>query len=145
MHPYPHLYFASAAGQPAGGVAVTSPGLPEIATASPPEFDGPGGVWSPEALLCASIADCFVLTFRSLASASRFEWMGLTCRVDGVLDRAEGVTRFTGYTTHAKLEVPRASDLAKARTLLEKAEQKCLVANSLLGTRALVAEVIPTA
>jgi organic hydroperoxide reductase OsmC/OhrA len=142
VHPYPHLYVASAVGQPAGSITVTSPRLAEIATAPPAEFDGPGDVWSPETLFVASIADCFVLTFRALASASRFEWKGLSCRVEGVLDRADGGARFTAYTTHARLEIPQAGDAAKARTLLEKAEQKCLVANSLLGTRALVAEVV---
>ena len=145
MHAYPHLYTASGAAGPSGSVAVTSPGLPEIATAPPPEFDGPGGIWSPEALLCASLADCFVLTFRALAKASQFEWIGLDCRVDGVLEKAEGVTRFTKYTTYATLKVARGSDVAKGRTLLERAERHCLVSNSVNGTRALVAEVVPAA
>jgi len=105
------LYTASAAAGPSGSVAVTSPGLPEIATAPPPEFDGPGGIWSPEALLCASLADCFILTFRALAKGSKFEWIGLDCRVDGVLEKAEGVTRFTKYTTYATLKVAPGSDV----------------------------------
>ena len=42
MHPYPHVYTATAGGRPEGAVALTSPGLPEIATAPPPEFGGPG-------------------------------------------------------------------------------------------------------
>ena len=83
MHPYPHIYTAAASGRPEGAVGLTSPGLPEIATASPPEFGGPGGVWSPETLLCASIADCFVLSFRAIASASKVEWSELACRVEG--------------------------------------------------------------
>jgi organic hydroperoxide reductase OsmC/OhrA len=145
MHPYPHLYVASASGQPAGSVAVTSPRLPEIATAPPAEFDGPGDVWSPETLLCASLADCFILTFRALATASKFQWDGLTCRVEAVLDRAEGVTQFTHFTTYATLEVPSGSDDAKARSLLDRAEHRCLVANSLRGTRTLVAEVVRAA
>jgi organic hydroperoxide reductase OsmC/OhrA len=145
MHPYPHLYVASASGQPAGSVAVTSPPLPEIATAPPAEFDGPGDVWSPETLLCASLADCFILTFRALATASKFQWDGLTCRVEAVLDRAEGVTQFTHFTTYATLEVPSGSDDAKARSLLDRAEHRCLVANSLRGTRTLVAEVVRAA
>ncbi len=149
MHPYPHLYTASASGQPAGNTAVTStavtsPRLAEIATAPPAEFDGPGDVWSPETLLCASVADCFILTFRAVALASKLEWTDLKCRVDGVLERAGGVTWFTQYTTYATLEIPRTADAAKARALLEKAERLCLVANSLRGTRALVAEVVHT-
>ena len=144
MHPYPHLYVASAAGQPAGAVTVTAPRLPAITTAPPAEFDGPGDVWSPETLLCASIADCFILTFRAIARASRLEWTGLACRVEGVLEKAGGAAQFTGYTTYATLEIAPGVDAAKARTLMEKAEHGCLVAASLRGTRALVAEVVQT-
>lgn len=143
MHPYPHLYAVNARGGPTGSIAVTSPRLPEIATAPPAEFDGPGDVWSPETLLCAAIADCFILTFRALAGASKIEWADLACRVEGVLDRADGVLQFTRYTTHATLAIAATVDAAKARALLEKAEQKCLVANSLRGSRTLVAEVVP--
>ena len=145
VRPYPHLYVASATGQPAGSIAVTSPRLSEIATAPPAEFGGPGDAWSPETLLCASVAGCFMLTFRALASASRFEWTGLTCRVDGVLDKSDGVSQFTRYTTHATLEIPPAGDAAKARALLEKSENLCLVANSLKGARVLSAEVVHAA
>jgi organic hydroperoxide reductase OsmC/OhrA len=145
MHPYPHHYVASAAAEPAGTVAVASPGLPEIATAPPPEFDGPGGVWSPETLLCASVANCFVLTFRALATGSRFEWTRLSCRTEGVLERADGVTQFTRYTTYATLTLPPSGDEAKAHKLMERAEHHCLVANSLKGTRSLVVEVVHAA
>lgn len=145
MQPYPHLYVASATGSATGPVAVNSPRLPEIATAPPAEFDGPGDVWSPETLLCASIADCFILTFRAIAQASKFDWTRLECRVEGVLDRAEGVTQFTRYTTHATLEIPAAGDAAKARAMLERSEHRCLVANSLKGTRMLVADIVHSA
>jgi organic hydroperoxide reductase OsmC/OhrA len=36
----------------------------------------------------------------------------------------------------------RGTDAARARTLLEKSEHGCLVANSLTGKRELVAEII---
>ena len=142
MHPYPHVYTAAASGRPEGTVALTSPSLPEITTAPPPEFDGPGDVWSPETLLCASLADCFVLSFRAIASASKLEWGELACRVEGVLERVDGVTQFTEYTTFARLKVSLGSDAAKAHRLLEKAEHLCLISNSLRGKRTLVAEVV---
>ena len=145
MHPLPHTYVASAAGSASGNVAVASPGLPGLVTAPPAEFGGPGDLWSPETLFCAAIADCYILTFRGLARAAGFEWHALRCRVEGVLDRADGALRFTAYTTYATLEVAPGRDAAKARELLEKAEHRCLVANSLQGTRALVADVVESA
>ena len=95
MHPYPHTYTAAAAADPSGLVSVTSAQLPRLDTAPPPEFDGPGGVWSPETLLCASLADCFILTFRAVSRASRLPWLRLECRVEGVLERVERTSQFT--------------------------------------------------
>jgi len=142
MHPYPHQYLASAAGAPGGPVTVTSPRLPDIETAPPPEFDGPGGVWSPESLLCAAVADCFILTFRGVTRAAKFEWLSLECRVQGTLERVDGQSQFTKFATIASLRIPPGSNPAKARSLLERAEHGCLIANSLLGERTLEAEVV---
>jgi organic hydroperoxide reductase OsmC/OhrA len=144
MHPYPHVYTVTATGRPEGSVALNSPRLPEIATAPPLEFDGPGDAWSPEALLCGAIADCFILSFRAVARASKLEWSEVACRVEGVLERVDGVTSFTRYTTFASLKVPPGSDAEKARKSLEKAEHVCLVSNSLRGERALVTEIVMT-
>ncbi len=141
MHPYPHTYIVSARGAGTGSITVSSPQLPSLETAPPPEFDGPGGVWSPETLLCASIADCFILTFRAVARAARFEWLQLECRVEGVLERVERSSQFTRYTTFADLVVPPGADADKARDLLQRAEHGCLVANSLRGTRELEVRV----
>ena len=142
MHPYPHVYTAAASGRQEGSVALTSAGLPEIASAPPPEFDGPGGVWSPETLLCASLADCFVLSFRAVARASKLEWSELACRVEGVLERVDGVTQFTKFTTFASLVLPAGSAAETARRLLDKAEHVCLISNSVRGERTLLAEVV---
>jgi len=142
MHPYPHTYIASAEGEAHGSVAVTSPKLPSIETAPPPEFGGPGGVWSPETLLCASLADCFVLTFRAVSRAARFAWLQLDCRVEGVLERVGQNSQFTRYTTFARLRVAAGTDTAKARELLERAEHGCLIANSLRGARSLEMQVL---
>jgi len=141
MHPYPHHYSVSAVAGVAGNVMISADRLPDIATAPPLEFDGPGDQWSPEGLLCAALADCFILTFRAIARASKFEWQEIACRVEGVLERAEGGAQFTGFTTHASLKVAAGTDAGKAQALMEKAEKGCLIANSVRGTRHLVAEV----
>lgn len=145
MHPYPHTYIASADADPSGLVAVTSTQLPRLETAAPPQFDGPGGVWSPETLLCASLADCFILTFRAVSRAAQLKWLRLECQVEGVLERVERKSRFTRFTTLARLVVPPGTDVGGARKLLEQAEHGCLVANSLSGERHLEAEIIETA
>ena len=139
--PYPHTYAASASAEPTGPVAVESPRLETLRTAPPAEFGGPGDRWSPETLLVASVANCFVLTLRALARAAEFHWLRVECRVKGVLERVEGVTRFSRVITNAKLIVPSGADEAAARKLLERAEHGCLIGNSLRAERHLEAEI----
>jgi len=142
MHPYPHVYRAATSGGPTALVTVSSPGLADLPSAPPPEFDGPGGFWSPETMLCAAVADCFVLTFRAIARASKFEWLSLDCSVEGTLERIDGVPQFTRYVTTATLNVAPGADASNARILLNKAEHVCLVSNSLTGKRELVSNVL---
>jgi len=131
MHEFPHHYSVSAAMQPATGVALSSHGLDAIESLPPVEFGGPGDKWSPETLLVAAVADCFALSFRAIAAASRFEWIDLQCDVGGTLERLADGIQFTGFTVHATLTLPTDADQARARKLLEKAEHSCLITNSL--------------
>ena len=142
MHTFPHRYVVTAAGESTGSMQIGSQGLPALQATAPPEFGGPSGFWSPETLLVAAMAGCFLLTFRSLARAARLTWIRLECRVAGVLDRVEGRSRFTRFEIAATLEICCQADLERARRLLEKAEGDCLVGNSLSGQRSLTADVI---
>jgi len=142
VHPYPHSYVVAARGENSGSVTVAAQDLPDLETAPPPQFDGPGGQWSPETLLCAAVADCFILTFRALARAGRLDWRRLECRVDGNLERVDRVPQFTAFKSIATLHVPPGTDVARASKLLEQAEHGCLVANSLRARRALETQVI---
>jgi organic hydroperoxide reductase OsmC/OhrA len=131
MQKFPHHYRASAAGAVDGEVELTAEGLPLLRSASPAEFDGPGDRWSPETLLVASVADCFLLTFRAVARASTLAWTSLHCEVAGTLDRIDGATQFTHFKVHAHLAVPEGTDPDRARRALDKAERGCLISNSL--------------
>ena len=141
MQAYPHRYEVHSAAETDGSVVVCSEGLPSLTTAPPPQFGGAGGQWSPETLLVAAAADCFILTFRAIATASKLSWRRLACDAEGVLDRSEGVVRFTGLGLRAHLEVPAGVDTERAKRLLEKAERACLVTNSLAFRPTLTAEV----
>ncbi len=138
MHPFPHRYHVSAQGSAGGSVLVTTPDAPALETHAPPEFDGPGGYWSPEALLVAAVADCYILSFRAVARASKLEWSSLCVDVEGVLDRVEGVTRFVGFTVKPRLEILSAERETLARSVLDKAKRACLVTNSLTAACELV-------
>jgi organic hydroperoxide reductase OsmC/OhrA len=114
-----------------GAVALNSKGLSPLASLPPEQFGGPGDHWSPESLLVAALADCFILTFRAIARASQLAWLHLDCKTDGILDRVDNITRFTRFDIQATLTVPAGTDEHKATRLLQKAEAVCLITNSL--------------
>ena len=142
MHPFPHHYVVNASVRPVGDVPLSAQGVRIIESAPPLEFDGPGNQWSPEGLLTAAVADCFLLGFRAIAVASKYAWLSLESRTEGTMDRVDGKMRFTRFDTHAKLHVAAGADVERAKKLLEKAEQTCLVANSLNSERHLTVEVV---
>lgn len=141
MHELPHHYNVAASADGESHVVVSSEGLENIETAAPAAFGGPGDLWSPETLLVAAVADCFILSFRAIARASKFEWDTLSCAVSGTLDKIDRVTQFTDFYLTVELAVPAGTDEKKARRLLEKAEHSCLVTNSLTAATHLDAKV----
>jgi organic hydroperoxide reductase OsmC/OhrA len=141
MKDLPHVYEVNAAARPDGDVTLASHGPPALASAPPLEFGGPGDRWSPETLLVAAVADCFVLSFRAIAAASKLAWSGLDVRASGTLDKVERATRFTRVDVRAALRVPAGTDAARAQRLLVRAEQTCFISNSLACPRQLEASV----
>ena len=132
MQDLPHHYHVNASAEADGNVTIKADDLPQIVTAPPAEFGGPGDQWSPETLLVGAIADCFILTFRAVARASKLEWTRLECSAEGVLERVERVTRFTRVTVRATLTVPAGTD----------SEEACLITRSMIAESHLEAEII---
>lgn len=142
MQDLPHLYRVTAAAEGAANVSLSADGLPDLETAGPPEFGGPGDVWSPETLLVGAVADCFILSFRAIARTAKLEWLTLECEAEGELDKIEKLTQFTGFKVTATLTVPPGTNEKKANTILEKAEKYCLITNSMKAESHLDARVI---
>ncbi len=134
MQDLPYLYRASSEARPEGPVALASEGLEPILSEPPVEFGGAGDRWSPEQLLVAAVADCFCLTFRAIAKASRLSWSELSCEVEGRLDRSGRLTCFTEISLRPCLRIDDGGDPERARRLLAKAEEGCLITNSLSAT-----------
>ena len=141
MHEFPHHYKVEASAGPDGEATLSGDRLDTIPFASPVAFGGPGDRWSPETLLVAAVAGCFILSFRAIARASKLSWTSLKCEVDGTLERVEGAMKFTKFVVHATLDVPQETNEERAHRLLEKAERSCLVTNSLSGEKQLDAKV----
>ncbi len=97
----------------------------------PPEFGGDGGMWTPEHLLLAAVASCFVATFRGVAGKSKLDFQNIEISVNGLIEKLEGGLRFTKIILHPEVLLWREEDRIRAGRLLEKSEQGCLIARSL--------------
>lgn len=142
MQDYPHRYKVKSIGANSGTVALSSPGIPALETAPPAEFGGPGNVWSPETLLAGAVADCYILSFRAVSQARKFEWINLECDVDAILDKPERLPYFTKLIIKVKLTVATGSDVAEAEKHLLKSKDICLITNSLKAEKVLEIEII---
>lgn len=131
MKPLPHHYDVRLVGSPSGYAVLSTAGVPDLPTAPPMDFDGPGDAWSPEHLLLAAVQSCFMSTMRSVARASKVDFVSLEIDATGTVDRHEGVTRFTEIVLRPRLVIPEGADHERALRVLAKTEQNCLVSASL--------------
>lgn len=132
MKDFPHNYAITSVMSNDGQVSLETINAPKMVITAPPEFGGPAGNWSPETLLVASVASCFLLTYRALANASKLDWQSFSCDVSGRLDSVDKVMQFTEFTITANLIVDNSNDIEKAERLLKKSEDSCLIRNSLI-------------
>jgi peroxiredoxin-like protein len=142
MQPLPHRYHVRLTGGPEGYATLSVSGVPDLRSAPPVDFDGPGDAWSPEHLLLAAVETCFLFTLRVVAQASRLPFSALEVAADGTVDRADGVTRFTEIVLRPRITLPVGTDRERAVRVLEKSERACLVSASLATPVRLEPEVV---
>jgi peroxiredoxin-like protein len=142
VKPLPHRYDVKISGGPSGHAILESPGVPNLRSAPPLDFDGPGDAWSPEQLLMGAVASCFLLTFRIIARGSKIEYASLEVAGEGVVDRADGVMRFTEIVLRPRLSLPAGADRVRVERALEKAKRACLISASLTPLTRLEPEIM---
>lgn len=137
-----HFYTATATASDDGSVGIAVEGLESIESNAPKEFGGPGGLWSPEDLLIAAIADCYVLSFRAISKIAKFSWQNITCETTGELDRADTGVQFIAFKVTARLILDSEADAEQAQKLLKKAKSACFISNSVKAPVELVTEIV---
>ena len=144
MKPLPHRYEVQLSGGPSGYATVSTKGMPDLRSAPPLDFDGPGDAWSPEHLLLAAVETCFLFTLRAVAKASRVEFLALDLSSEGTVDRQDGVTRFTEIVLRPRLTIGPGTDRDRVLAVLQKSERSCLVSASLATPVRLEPELVTT-
>jgi len=126
-----HDYEVRLAGEGSKSGSLTAPEVSvAFDVASPPEFGGPAGFWSPEHLYVAALSSCLMTTFKAIAAASKVDVMAYSDRATGHLQRGEDrLYRMDIITLRPRIEVP-GSQVERARRLVDKAENACLISRS---------------
>lgn len=115
---------------PRGTALLHAEGRAGITAGAPPEFGGRADVWSPEHLLVSAAALCFLTTFEWLAGRAKLPIEQFDCHGHGTVSKtAEGLA-FAGVELDVAVRVA-AGEGARARQLLDRAKESCLVARAL--------------
>lgn len=99
--------------------------------ATPPEFKGHEGIWSPEDLFVASANICLMTTFLAFAERAGLAFTSYESDAEGLLELVEGKFQFTKIVLKPQVTLKQGEDAAKAKEILEKAEASCLISNSM--------------
>lgn len=110
---------------------ISCAGKPDIQVATPPEFKGHEGIWSPEDLFVASANICVMTTFCAVAERAGLVFKSYESSAEGRLELVDGKFQFTEITVKPVIILPPGGDAAKAKELIEKAEANCLISNSM--------------
>ncbi len=120
-----------------------SPGLPDVAVATPPEFPGGhAGIWSPEHLFVAAAEVCLMTTFLAIAENSRLEFLEYRSSAEGTVEKTDQGFAVTGITIRPRVTIKDPAQRDRALRIVEKAEKACLISNSMKSRVRLEPEVV---
>jgi organic hydroperoxide reductase OsmC/OhrA len=123
--PFPHHYTVQLEDR-----RLSAPPRAPIALGAPPQFGGSDEVWSPEELLVGAALECLWTTFEAYARRDQLEFAGWHGTGTGVLDKSPTGPVFTSITLAIEMTVA-ASDIERARRILDTAEKHCIISNAL--------------
>lgn len=103
---------------------------PAMKVASPPEFKGVPGLWTPEDLLVAAIDACQMTTFLALAARTQVPLVSYSSSARGTLEFQEGGYRFTRVKVVPTIVVAESVSRESVEQLVHDAHQACLIGRS---------------
>ena len=102
-----------------------------VQVATPPEFpNGIQGIWSPEHLLLAAVNSCLMTTFLSVSENAALEFINFESKAIGKLEMVDGKYMISEITLTPVLSISDELNSNRAKLLLQKSEDNCLIANS---------------
>ena len=110
---------------------LSSSGKSTIEVATPPEFKGHPGIWTPEDFFVSSVNICIMNTFLYFAEREKLELVKYESFAEGTLERVDNKFMFSKIKVFPQIFVASSADIEKAKNLLELSEKGCLISNSI--------------
>lgn len=112
---------------------LTSEGKQEFRVASPPEFKGEEGIWSPEDLLVAAVNACTFTTFAAFAERKQLPVLSYESEAEGFLEFTDEGYQFTKVVVQPEIVIKSSEYIDETEKIMEYAHKKCLISNSIKG------------
>ena len=113
----------------------------EIEVATPPEFGGHENIISPEDLFVSSANVCYMTTLLGTLKNMGVELISYESRAEGILESIDKMKIFTKIIIRPKIKAKETEE--KIRMILNHAEKRCLVANSMKAQVIIEPEIEP--
>ena len=132
---YPMTFDVQSEAQPGiqstwkAGPHSTNQDLDAFTVAIPPEFEGPGGGYSPEDFYALALANCFIATFKVFAEKSKISFSSLVGEGKLTVDRDDKSAPWM-KSFHLKVSLFGVVDPERTLRLLEKTASSCMILNS---------------
>jgi organic hydroperoxide reductase OsmC/OhrA len=110
---------------------LSAEGKPSFRVASPPEFKGEAGVWTPEDMFVASVDICTMTTFMAFAQHLQLPIVSYESSAEGTLEFIDGGYRFTKVVLKPKIIVRTEEAVDQTLHTLDNAHESCLIARSI--------------
>lgn len=106
----------------------------KIKIATPPEFPkGETNVWSPEHYFVAAINGCLMTTFLAVAENFKLKFVDFESDAEGKLEMIDRKFMMSEVVLKPIITVSSEDDVELAKKVIEKAENACLISNSVIS------------
>ncbi|MDZ8118824.1 OsmC family protein [Pontiella agarivorans] len=106
-------------------------GKPAIDVATPPEFGGPEGFWTPEDLMTAAVESCIMASALFFLNRGKIGFRSYSSHAAGTMEKGPSGLVFSRISVTVTLELEDAAQADAARKALQQAEKTCPLSNTL--------------
>ncbi len=114
----------------------------KIQVACPKEFNGPGGIVTPEDMFVAANAICIMTTFLDFIGKTKIKLISYKSNAVGSMEFIDGFFRISQIVIKVKIQVDEQKNVERTERLLRKACDICPIGKSSISDIVLEPEIL---